>query len=169
MVSREKKKPVISLLSFLLLMSIQSVASAQLSRMDKVNNLYSCIKEYDIECPREVLAIAIYETGWMECHHCSYQFNNLFGFRAGREYLKFGSIYDCLQYLHDWQVAFYDPWKLKHPKGTYYEYLIHVRYARSSMSNYILTIKSIERLVAKNTAAIDSLPLTYPSVELEGK
>ena len=169
MIGREKNKTAKSFLPFLLLLFIQLSADSQATRTVKVANLYSCLKEYNIECPKTVLAIAIYETGWMECKHCSYQFNNLFGFRVNNDYLKFESIYDCLAYLRVWQTTYYDPWKVKHPKGTYYEYLAHVKYAHLDMSNYLKTIRAIERLIAREVKQMDEVPLTYPSIETEGR
>ena len=166
MIFREKKSKTKFILP--LLMFFQLNGNCQAGRTAKVDNLYSCLKEYDIECPKTVLAIAIYETGWMECKNCSYQFNNLFGFRANHNYIKFESIYDCVQYLRIWQTAFYDPWKIKHPNGTYYQYLAHIKYA-PDMVNYVKTLKHIEGLVAGELNAIDSAPITRPSIETEGR
>jgi hypothetical protein len=169
MAVREKNKTSKSFLLLVLLQSVQIAAHSQDARTIKVNNLYSCLKEYDIECPKTVLAVAIYETGWMECKHCTYQFNNLFGFRANHDYLRFKDIYECLEYLKVWQATYYDPWKAKHPKGTYYEYLAHVKYAHANMSHYLLIIRSIEHLIAKDVKQMDDAPFTYPSVETEGR
>ena len=37
---------------------------SQPEREAKVANLYRSLKEYDIECPKTVLAIVVFETGW---------------------------------------------------------------------------------------------------------
>jgi hypothetical protein len=166
---RKKNKAPKRFLVIAFLLSSQLHAHSQDARTIKINDLYSCLKEYDIECPKTVLAIAIYETGWMECQHCTYQFNNLFGFRANHDYLRFKDIYECLAYLRVWQSTYYDPWKKKHPAGTYYDYLAHVKYAHANISHYLLIIKSIERLIAKDVKKMDDAPLTYPSIELEGR
>lgn len=167
MVSRQKKKPVYGFLLVLLLIFIQLPTFGQRGRTVRVNNLYSCLLEYNIQCPKTVLAIAIYETGWMECRNCAYQYNNLFGFRANHDYLRFKNMYECIAYLKVWQETYYVPWKVKHPKGTYYDYLIHMRYARSSMSNYVKTLKAIERLVAKNVKDIDATLIIPLPVETD--
>ena len=166
---RKKNKTPKGFLLVALLLSAQLPAHSQDPRTIKINDLYSCLKEYDIECPKTVLAIAIYETGWLECKHCSLQFNNLFGFRTNNNYIRFNSIYDCLDYLRVWQTTYYDPWKKKHPNGTYYDYLAHVKYAHVNIAHYLLTIKSVERLISKDVKKMDDAPLTYPSIELEGR
>lgn len=149
-------------LLMMLMLCIHSSVSGQSDRMAKVSNLYSCLKEYEIECPRTVLAIAVYETGWLECKHCTYQYNNLFGFRANHGYLQFENIYECLEYFKTWQLTYYDPWKAKHPRGSYYDYLVHMKYARASMANYVKTIRAIERLTAKTTNAFDQTQVDEP-------
>ena len=166
---RKKNKAPKGLLVVALLLSTHLPALSQDERTMKINDLYSCLKEYDIECPKTVLAIAINETGWLECKHCALQFNNLFGFRTNNHYIRFSSTYDCLAYLRVWQTTYYDPWKTKHPKGTYYEYLVHMKYAHADIGHYLLAIKSIERLISKQVKQMDDAPLTYPSIEIEGK
>jgi len=151
----------------LLFLLVRTGLFSQDVRMQKVVSLYSCMKEYDIEYPKTCLAIAIYETGWLECKHCSYQFNNLFGFRSNHEYVKFNSVYDCLQYLKIWQTTYYDPWKLKHPNGNYYEFLAHMRYA-TGMASYVKTLKHLEGLVEEELEKMDD-SLTHPSIETEGR
>ena len=169
MVGRQKKKSAPGLLLVLLLLFITLNAFSQKGRTAKINNLYSCLLEYKIECPKTVLAIAVYETGWMECKNCSYQYNNLFGFRSNRNYVRFKNIYECIEYLKVWQETYYDPWKARHPRGSYYDFLVHIRYARSSMSNYLKTIKSVERLVSKNVKDMDAtiIPDIEPGLELQ--
>jgi len=158
MVNRENKKLANCLLVVLLLFVGQHAYSQQ-SRNAKVNYLYSSLIAYDIECPKTVLAIAIYETGWMECTNCTYENNNLFGFRANSDYFRFNSVADCLEYFKKWQTAYYDPWKAKHPKGTYYDYLVYIKYAHINMDNYVKNIKAIEKLIGKNVKEMDEMQL----------
>ena len=148
---------------------IQLCAFSQHERSTNVRNLYHCLKEYEIECPKTVLAVAIFETGWMECKHCAYQYNNLFGFRTNSNYVRFGSIYECLDYLKVWQTTYYDPWKEKHPKGTYYDYLIHMKYARGTMVSYIKILKAIERLVDEDVKEMDESPFINPGIGNENR
>jgi len=162
MTGRHKKKSAYCFLLVLLLVTGSLRTFSQTTRAARVNDLYHCLLEYHIECPKTVLAIVIYETGWLECKNCSYKFNNLFGFRSNHEYLKFKSIYECLEYFKIWQETYYTPWKLKHPKGTYYEYLAHVKYAHVNMSNYLRSIKSIERLISKDVKDMDATLISDP-------
>lgn len=156
MASIQKKKATRSFILALLLLLVQLQVFSQTDRTAKINNLYKCLLEYKIECPKTVLAIIVFETGWLECKNCSYQYNNLFGFRTNQEYIRFKSVYACLDYFKIWEQTYYDTWKIKHPKGTYYEYLTHVKYAHVNIAHYIRTIKSIEKLVAENTSVIDA-------------
>ena len=145
--------------SFLLILPILFFglsARSQYDRTTRVRNLYHCLKEYEIECPKTVLAVAIFETGWMECNHCAYQYNNLFGFRTNTNYVRFGSIYECLDYLKTWQT-------------TYYEFLIHMKYARGTMVSYIRILKAIERLVDEDVRQIDESPFINPSIGGENR
>jgi|GEM_PF-397435 hypothetical protein len=162
MACRQNKKSALCFLLVLLLVFANRFAFSQTSREAKVNDLYHCLLEYHVECPKTVLAIAIYETGWLECKNCTYQYNNFFGFRANHDYLRFKSIYDCLEYFKIWQETYYMPWKLKHPKGTYYEYLAHVKYAHANMGNYLKTIKSIERLISKDVKDMNATLISDP-------
>ena len=136
-------------------------AWSQPGRDEKVVSLYQSIKQYNIECPKTVLAIAVFESGWLECKNCAYQYNNLFGFRANGNYLKFTSIDECLAYFKTWQNTYYIPWKKRHPNGTYYEYLAHVKYAHINIGNYVRTIKAVERLIDKDVIIVDGSPQRY--------
>ena len=167
MIGRTKKNLVKCFLPLLLFMQLGVYGQA--NKFARAANLYSCLKEYKIECPKTCLAIAIYETGWMGCHNCSGQFNNLFGFRNTHTYIKFKNVYECLEYLKKWQIDFYDPWKRKHPNETYYEFLVHIKYTGSNMTNYLANIKSIERLLAKETRAIDKAELPAPANKTKAK
>ncbi len=166
MLNRENKK-LANCLLLVVLLFVEVRAYSQRDRNAKVAHLYSCLKEYDIKCPKTVLAIAIYETGWMECASCTYENNNLFGFRTTGDYFKFNSIYDCLAYFKKWQTAYYDPWKAKYPKGTYYDYLVHIKYAHINMDAYIKNIKAIEKLINKNVKELDAIMLAEQQLTKE--
>src|ERR1019366_2975431 len=115
-------------------------------RVERVSSLYDSLIAHEIESPKTVLAIAIFETGWMECHHCTYRFNNLFGFRNNGGYVRFKSISACLDFLKHWQEKYYLPWGKKHPKGTYYDFLRHMRYAQNMVS-YMKMIRPLEKWI----------------------
>lgn len=124
-------------------------SKAQQTRIERVGAMYDSLLAYDIAYPKIVLAQAMFETGWMECKKCTFRYNNLFGFRGRGNYMRFATISDCLEYLKTWQQKFYEPWRQKHPKGTYYEFLTHMKYA-ADMPTYLKKIKWVERWVDKN-------------------
>lgn len=117
--------------------------------MQKVYDLYDCIIDHEIQNPKSVLSIIILETGWMECRNCSYKYNNLFGFTINGEYMRFSNIYECVEYFKRWQIKYYEPWKTKHPGGTYYDFLKYIKFA-PQLEQYIRHIKSIERWLSKD-------------------
>lgn len=133
----------------LLLISLTATAQAQTNQVISVARLYDSLRSHSIKHPKTVLAIAIYETGWMRCKSCALQQNNLFGFRTNDAFLKFSDIYESIKYLKKWQTRYYEPWKLKHPEGTYYEYLKYIGYC-DNMESYIKNIKSIEQWISVN-------------------
>lgn len=150
-----KRHLLFGLLTLLLTVNTGGVY-AQQTRVQKVSALYDSLLVYEIEYPQTVLAQAMFETGWMECKKCTYRWNNLFGFRGNGNYMRFASISDCLVYLKKWQVKYYQPWRKKHPKATYYEFLTHLKYA-ADMPTYLNKIKQVERRIKKN------VPETQPS------
>lgn len=104
---------------------------------------YICKKE--IQHPLIVFAQAMYETGWLKCTGCSLDYNNLFGLKPSKNYIKFNHWTES--------VDFYKEWQDKHYKsGDYYEFL-RCMWKRSDGScqsyaedpNYINKLKSIER------------------------
>ena len=146
---------------YLLMMLLGSRLQAQ-SREERVGALYDSLIVHEIESPKIVLAIAIFETGWMECHHCTYRENNLFGFRNNGGYVKFATISDCLDFLKHWQEKYYSPWKEKHPKGSYYDFMRHMRYALN-MTNYFRFIKPLEKWIDENIEQAGYMPETQPT------
>jgi len=120
--------------------------------LNKVRSLYDSLIAYDIESPGTVLSVAIFETGWMQCKKCTLSDNNLFGFRNNDGYVKFESVSACLAYLKTWQDTFYKPYKRRHPRKSYYDFLVHIRYAYD-MTTYLQTIKSLDHWVSENIVA----------------
>jgi hypothetical protein len=117
--------------------------------MAKVHALYDSLKINRIQSPETVLATAMYETGWMECKHCSMDVNNLFGFMLPTGYVEFSNVSECIAYMKKWQAAYYLPWKANHPKSSYYDFLVFVNYA-ANMPDYIKTVKSLEHWISTN-------------------
>ena len=122
---------------------------AQTCRIEKTQALFDSLKVKEIQCPKTVLAVAIYETGWLECDRCSYQLNNLFGFKLRKGYIRFTNISECIDYLKKWQNLYYETWRVKHPDGTYHQFMYYIRYARN-MENYNRNLKSIEYWITEN-------------------
>jgi uncharacterized FlgJ-related protein len=126
---------------------------AQSKRIKEVSSLYDSLRSHKIEHPKTVLAIAIYETGWMQCKSCALEYNNLFGFRTNKDFLKFSSTTESIRYLKRWQSRYYQPWKARNPEGTYYEYLRYIRYC-DNMDSYIQNIKNIEQWLSVNIEGV---------------
>ncbi len=146
----KKRLLLITVLSMLLFVANSKDLYAQGSKVKEVSRLYESLQSHKIAFPKTVLAIVIYETGWMQCKSCALDdYNNLFGFRTNKDFIKFASVTESIKYLKTWQTKYYKPWKVRHPKGTYYEYLRYIRYC-DNMDNYIKTIKSIEGWIALN-------------------
>ena len=89
---------------------IANTVKAQSNQVITATRLYDSLRSHSIEHPKTVLAIAIYETGWMSCKSCALQQNNLFGFRTNEAFLKFSDIYESIKYLKRWQTRYYEPW-----------------------------------------------------------
>jgi hypothetical protein len=144
-----KTRTYFLILLLALFSAIANNVKAQSNQVITAARLYDSLRSHSIEHPKTVLAIAIYETGWMRCKSCALQQNNLFGFRTNADFLKFADIYESIKYLKRWQTRYYEPWKLKHPEGTYYEYLKYIGYC-DNMDSYIKNIKSIEQWISVN-------------------
>lgn len=49
--------------------------------------------------------------------------------------MKFDSDEECIEYYKKWQDKRYPKWRKKYPKGTYYDFLKHVKYATGDKYN----------------------------------
>jgi hypothetical protein len=136
------------LIAFLILLPFQQVAS-QKHNKPKLQAMYDAIKEAGIKEPEFVMAQCIQETGWMDCKNCCLRYNNYFGFYIkGNKCLKFNSRAECIAYYKRWQDKRYPKWKEKNPKGSYYQFLKHVKYATGDKYNE--EIKPKVKWVKKN-------------------
>jgi hypothetical protein len=84
------------------------------------------LSEIGVEHPEIVTAQAIVETGWFRCSNCSLDFNNIFGFRVGGEYLQFENWKQSCDYYLAWQQN-------RYAGGDYYDFLRLVGYAVDSL------------------------------------
>jgi hypothetical protein len=91
----------------------------KLENREKVKQL---ILKYDIKHPDIVLRQAMFETGWLTCTNCSWQYNNAFGFFWKGSYLKYDSLEESVAYYKWWQDKLYKG-------GDYYAFLKRVGYA----------------------------------------
>jgi uncharacterized FlgJ-related protein len=88
---------------------------------------------YDVKHPEIVLQQAIWETGWFKSDVCK-DYNNLFGFKTDKGYLKFDTWQESIQYYKNWQDRKYD-------SGNYYQFLMDLPYSGDSL--YDTHLKSI--------------------------
>lgn len=96
--------------------------------------VYREIVRHGIKCPKIVLKQSILETGWYKCSNCSYDHNNIFGFRYKHKYLEFDTWQESVAYYKKWQDKRYE-------KGDYYAFLKRIGYATSK--TYIQKLKKI--------------------------
>lgn len=89
---------------------------------------------YEVKHPEIVLKQAVWETGWFKSTSCKVD-NNLFGFtHDGKNYLKFNTWEESIQYYKKWQDRNYKG-------GDYYNFLTNLPYAGDSL--YTTHLKSI--------------------------
>lgn len=86
------------------------------------------------------------ETGWLECKgkpKCPYlQNNNLFGFMVNGRFKNYRAESESVKDYRRWQIKYWYPYKRKHPKKTYYDFLKHIYYC-DHMDEYIAKLKWI--------------------------
>jgi hypothetical protein len=139
------KKPV---LAFFLLLFLQQSFSQNINKL-KMQAMYDAIKAAGIEHPDYVMAQCMQETGNLSCKKCCLRYHNLFGFYIhGHKCKKFSSDKACITYYKIWQDNRYPKWRVKHPKGTYYDFLKHAGYATGD--KYTKELKPKVKWVQKN-------------------
>jgi hypothetical protein len=90
------------------------------------DKVHAYLIEIGVEHPEIVTAQAVVETGWFTCTNCSLDFNNLFGFVVGGDYLRFDTWQESCDYYQVWQQN-------RYVGGDYYEFLRVVGYAVDSL------------------------------------
>ena len=136
------------LLAGLLLLTIQPVNSQAINK-PKMQAMYDAIKAAGIVHPDFVMAQCMQETGNLSCKKCCLRHHNLFGFYIKKNKCKkFESDEACIAYYKSWQDKRYPPWRTKHPKGTYYDFLKHAGYATGD--KYSNELKPKVQWVQKN-------------------
>ncbi len=153
MIQKLRKTILNTTIIILLVLSGSITIFAQSNRLKEATRIYDSLKSHNIAFPKTVLAIVIYETGWMQCKSCALKYNNLFGFRTNKDFLKFSSVSESIKYMKKWQNRYYLPWKARHPEGTYHEYLVYIGYC-DNMDSYLKNIKNIEEWLSNNIAMV---------------
>lgn len=96
------------------------------------------VKQYmillEIEHPEKVLAQFALETGWGTSYVCK-TFNNLFGFRNNRGYMKYKHWSESVESYKRFQLR-------KYKGGDYYKFLCNIGYAEDS--TYIQKLKQFK-------------------------
>jgi len=122
--------------------------SVTLAYLDSINYY---IDSLDIQEPLYVLSQACWETGWFNCKNCTWENNNMFGFRGkSGKYMKFKNWPECVVYYANWQKKRYPKFKELHPGGTYLGFLKWCRFAESP--HYSRVITETHNWVLKNWA-----------------
>lgn len=80
---------------------------------------------YNVKYPDVVLQQAIWETGWFKSNVCK-EYNNLFGFKTDKGYLKFDTWEESIKYYKNWQNR-------KYKGGDYYHFLDTLPYSGDSL------------------------------------
>lgn len=123
------------LLVLLLFFAFQHGYSQKIDKA-KMQAMYDAIKAAGIRHPDFVMAQCMQETGNLNCKKCCLRYHNLFGFYInGNKCKKFNSDEECIAYYKTWQDKRYDKWRKKYPKGDYYHFLKHVKYATGDKYN----------------------------------
>lgn len=123
------------LFAITLLLVLQEGYSQKIDKA-KMQAMYDAIKAAGIRHPDFVMAQCMQETGNLSCKKCCLRYHNLFGFYIkGNKCKKFNSDEECIAYYKTWQDKRYDKWRKKYPKGDYYHFLKHVKYATGDKYN----------------------------------
>ncbi|MBL7724592.1 MAG: glucosaminidase domain-containing protein [Chitinophagaceae bacterium] len=123
------------LFAITLLFVLQKSYSQKIDKA-KMQAMYDAIKAAGIRHPDFVMAQCMQETGNLNCKKCCLRYHNLFGFYIkGNKCKKFNSDEECIAYYKTWQDKRYDKWRKKYPKGDYYHFLKHVKYATGDKYN----------------------------------
>lgn len=101
---------------------------------------YENVRDYliinKVKHPNIVLRQALLETGYFKCTNCSLDYNNLFGFRYHKKYIKFNNWKESVHYYANWQY-----YKAYVDSTNYYDFLINVGYATDG--TYVNKLKNI--------------------------
>lgn len=114
-----------------------------------LDSIYYYLDSLNVQEPKYVMAQALFESGWFQCKKCSWQYNNMFGFKGqSGKYLRFNTWVDCVIYYANWQKKRYPKYKEKHPKGNYLDFLMWCNFAVSE--SYKRDIQSMYNWIEVN-------------------
>ncbi|MBM3426686.1 MAG: hypothetical protein FJX97_06805 [Bacteroidetes bacterium] len=111
-----------------------SIASDQDARTLLLDSIFSYICASKMMHKEIVIKQVIWETGWLKGEFLMSR-NNLFGFK-NKEYLRFSSWQESLEYYEQWQAKYY----LNH-KEDYYRFLVRMKYSNSRYPAHLKSIK----------------------------
>lgn len=114
-----------------------------------LENVYRELLFKEVKFPEIVMKQVVWETHWLNCDNCALKFNNLFGFRTNRGYIRFNNWVECVDYYKNWQT------KLHVEKfDDYYAFLIHVHYALGESYNKAIRTIDVRSITEKFQKAI---------------
>ena len=105
-----------------------------------IDSINYYIDSLDIKEPYYVISQALWETGFFSCKNCTFENNNMFGFRCrSGKYMKFKNLNSCMIYYSNWQKKRYPKFKELYPTGTYLGFLKWCRFAESPNYSRVIT------------------------------
>jgi len=131
---------------FLLLLNTKE-GFCQSKQIIAMQSFYDSLLYYGVYHPKTSLAIAMFETGFVDPENPPKHFN-YFGFRS-KNYLQFKDMTSCILYLREWQTKFYLPWRQKNKGKSYYKFLKHIHYC-GNMKLLVRKVKKYELWLGEN-------------------
>lgn len=112
---------------------LEQAATPTSAKIDTLNkdtltlpNVYRYLQQLEIAHIDIVISQCILETHWLRCQNCCMAVNNLFGFKPGKEFLRFKHWKHSCDFYKVWQNKYY-------PGGDYYQFLNDIGYATDSL------------------------------------
>jgi hypothetical protein len=114
-------------------MNTVAVPNDQDARMALLDSIFNYICATKILHKDIVMKQVIWETGWLKGQYLMSR-NNLFGFRY-KEYLRFSSWQESVDYYEKWQQTYY-----LDPKEDYYNFLLRINYSNSRYPGHLKSL-----------------------------
>ncbi|MDA0315780.1 MAG: glucosaminidase domain-containing protein [Bacteroidetes bacterium] len=114
-----------------------AVPAEQDVRLALLDSIFNYICASEILHKDIVIKQVIWETGWLKGQYLMSR-NNLFGFRV-KEYLRFSSWQESVDYYQKWQKTYY-----RDPKENYYQFLLRINYSNSRYPGHLKSVKYLK-------------------------